>query len=117
MATSSEQSTELAEAVEQRRRELGLTIGDFAAAAGLTRQGLDPIRRGVVKQYEDRTLFGVARALRWAGDWYDRILAGDDPAELATPNGHDVDEVVDLTGLTEDDKAQIRAIVERFKRR
>ena len=72
----------MAEAVEDRRRELGLTIGKLAEAAGLTRPGLDPVRRGDRKAYEDRTVFGIARALRWRSDWYAWLVDGGDPAEL-----------------------------------
>ena len=118
MPTAPERSDELAEIIERRRRELGLTIGAFASTAGLTRQGLDPIRRGVLKSYEDRTIFGIARALRWAPDWYDRILHGGEPTpadEGRTDNG--VDDVVDVTGLSAADKEAVRLIVERFRTR
>jgi transcriptional regulator with XRE-family HTH domain len=67
----------MAAAIEQRRLELGLTPGQFADAAGITRQGLDPIRRGVRKAYQDKVKLGVARALRWPPDAVDRLLAGE----------------------------------------
>ena len=74
----------LAEAIEDRRRQLGLTIGELAEAAGLTRQGLDPLRRGERRSYEDRTIFGIARALRWRGDWYQVISDGGGLEDLPT---------------------------------
>lgn len=65
------------QAVEARMRQLGLTPTTFAHAAGVTVQGLDPVRAGVRKQYQAKTRIGVARALRWPEDWYDRLVAGE----------------------------------------
>lgn len=73
----------MAEAIERRRRELGLSPGDFATAAGLTRQGLDPVRKGYRRAYQDKVRLGVARALAWPLDAIDRLLAGEDPATFA----------------------------------
>jgi transcriptional regulator with XRE-family HTH domain len=72
----------MADAIERRRIELGMTPGEFADAAGLTRQGLNPVRQGRRKAYQDKVKIGVARALRWRGDAIDRLLAGDTPLEL-----------------------------------
>lgn len=69
----------MAERVENRRKELRLSPGDFAGRAGLTRQALADVRGGKRKQYQDVTINGVARALRWKTDWYERILAGKAP--------------------------------------
>lgn len=68
----------MAEAIEQRRLERQLSPGDFAEAAGLTRQGLVPVRRGKRRDYQAKVRHGVARALAWPADWYDRLLAGED---------------------------------------
>lgn len=73
----------MAEAVEGRRRELRLRPGQFAQAAGLTPQGLDPVRKGIRRSYSEKTLDGVAQALRWPTDWYDRLQAGEDPTALS----------------------------------
>lgn len=81
----------MAEAINQRRKQLGLTPGQFATAAGLTRQGLGRVQKGVRAGYQDRTLLGVARALRWPADWYDRLLRGEDwahfPTQVRAPGG------------------------------
>jgi hypothetical protein len=71
----------MAEAIEQRRIEVGLDkVGDFARAVGVTPEGLRPVRQGVRKHYHDKVKFGIARALRWPPDALDRLLAGEDPA-------------------------------------
>lgn len=72
----------MAEAVEKRRRDRGLSPGGFADAAGLTPQGLAPVRAGQRKRYEDKTIVGVAKALAWSMDWYDRLVAGQFPDEV-----------------------------------
>lgn len=69
----------MAERVESRRKELRLSPGDFAKRAGLTRQALADVRGGKRKQYQDVTINGVARALRWKTDWYERLLVGKSP--------------------------------------
>lgn len=75
----------MAEAIERRARAMGLAeVGRFADMVGVTRQGLTPIRKGLRRQYEARTLVGVAEALRWPLDWYDRLVDGDDPATFET---------------------------------
>lgn len=68
----------MAEAVEKRAKELGLTPKSFAEHAKLTGPGLAPVRGGHRRGYEAKTLQGVARALRWPLDWYDRLVAGHD---------------------------------------
>jgi hypothetical protein len=70
----------MARAIESRRLELGLTVGDFTALAGLTAPGLMPVRRGYRRQYQDKVKLGVARALEWPVDAVDRLLAGEDPS-------------------------------------
>lgn len=85
----------MAEAIEARRRERQLSPGDFARRAGLTVQGLAPVRNGVRKGYQDKVRAGVARALAWPVDWYDRLLAGEDSTsfpETEHPNGPHSDE-------------------------
>lgn len=68
----------MAEAVEARRVARGLSPGQFAREAGLTAQGLVPVRRGERREYHDKVRVGVARALHWPLDWYDRIRDGQD---------------------------------------
>lgn len=78
----------MAEAVDARCKELGLTPGQFAYEAGLTRQGLADVRNGRRKKYQDRLKFGIARALHWRNDWYEQLLAGlsPEPNTTATPS-------------------------------
>lgn len=70
------------EAVEARRVSRHLSPGEFASEAGLTEQGLAPVRRGARKAYQDKVRRGVAVALAWPLDWYDRLLAGEDATQF-----------------------------------
>lgn len=70
------------EAIDARRAQRHLSPGEFATAAGLTEQGLAPVRRGDRRNYQDKVRRGVAVALAWPLDWYDRILAGENPAKF-----------------------------------
>ena len=74
-----ERSASLAEAVERRRKELGLTPNALAEATGLSLQALRNIRRGEIRQYQERLTFPLTQALGWSPDSIDRILAGGDP--------------------------------------
>ena len=99
-----------AKAVKQERIGRSWSIRDACAAAGVSQTTWINAEKGL--RISDLSRAAIERALDKPSGWFDELLAGG-PA----PNGHNVDEVVDLTGLTEDDKAQVRAIVERFKRR
>lgn len=68
----------MADAIAGRMADEGITPGLFAELSGLTGPGLTPVRKGQRKAYEPATIRGVATALRWPLDWYDRLLAGDD---------------------------------------
>lgn len=94
---------ELAEAIERRRRELGLTVGDLARITGLTRQGLAPLREGRRRAYQERLTLPVAKALGWQPDAIERLLQGLQPVEIdpAAPEA-------DPTDVT-----QLRAELER----
>lgn len=83
----------MAEAIEARRRERGLAPGEFATAAGVSSQALKPLRRGEARDYQDKVTLGVARALLWPLDWYDRLRAGDDPETLIEPSQRVVDAI------------------------
>lgn len=76
----------MAEAVEARRKERGLSPSDLATVAGLTIQGLAPVRNGKRRQYQDRVRNGVARALAWPTDWYERLEAGEDWRTFPEPS-------------------------------
>lgn len=73
----------LRDSVEARRKELGLSPTKLAEAAGVTLQGLAPIRRGEVRRYQERLTGPLCAALGWTPDLIERILAGDEP-ELAS---------------------------------
>ncbi len=70
------------DAIERRRLELGLTLGQLEDASGLTRQGLMPVRNGYRRAYQDVTKLGVAKALRWPNDAVDRLMRGEDPSSF-----------------------------------
>lgn len=72
----------MAEAIERRMIERGLSPSQFAAAAGVTYQGLLPLRRGERKRYQTKLKLGAARALGWPADAVDRLLAGEVPGEV-----------------------------------
>ena len=106
------------QAIRRRMQELAWLQADLIRESGLSDMTIRPFQDGEPNNSRPATRAKVAKALGWAPDAIDLILDGTDPADLAIQNGRSpADEVVDLTGLTEDDKAQIRAIVERFKRR
>lgn len=71
----------VAAAIEQRRTELGLTVGQMVERSGVTAPALAPLRSGEKKRYNDATKFGLARALNWPRDAVDRLFAGDKPDE------------------------------------
>ncbi len=68
----------MAEAIDKRMRMRRLTPTAFVGLAGLTEPGLAPVRKGVRRRYAAKTILGVAAALRWPVDWYDRLVAGED---------------------------------------
>jgi len=75
----------MARAVEDRRRELGITLPRFREITGLTDQALRNVRRGLRRRYAESTVMSVAGALSWEVDWYDRLLAGEEPVEVSSP--------------------------------
>lgn len=79
---STEEVPGMAQAIEDRRVELELSPGALAEAAGITRAGLVPVRKGYRRQYQDKVKLGVARALRWEPDAIDRLLKGEKPIPL-----------------------------------
>src|SRR5690606_39965041 len=72
----------LAQAIEARRGELGLSLREVAERAGITGETLRAVRRGS-NEPSQLTKRGIERALRWAPGSVDAILAGGDP----TPPG------------------------------
>ncbi|MGV2384200.1 MAG UNVERIFIED_CONTAM: helix-turn-helix transcriptional regulator [Thermobifida fusca] len=76
----------LAQAVEARRGELGLSLREVAERAGITGETLRAVRRGS-NEPSQLTKRGIERALRWAPGSVDAILAGGDPTP-AGPYAH-----------------------------
>lgn len=74
----------MADAVRRRMAERGLSPTLFAEVAGVTTQGLDPVRAGARRNYSSKTRLGVARALGWPLDWYDRIIEGEPASKFET---------------------------------
>lgn len=66
----------MAEAIEARRLDLGLTPGAFAEALGQSTQAARNLRNGLDRDYQDSTRFALARALRWPIDAIERIRSG-----------------------------------------
>jgi transcriptional regulator with XRE-family HTH domain len=114
--------------VRERRLDLGMTQEELAASAGkdLSSATLGKIERGGADLYRDATLRTLCKALAWTSDSIDRILGGADPVVVVVPGNHDIDalprgsapegDIVDLGGLPPEDRAMIRAQVERLRR-
>lgn len=75
-------SDRLRDTIEARRAHLGYTPTTLQAVTGLSAQGLKNIRKGVVRDYQERTTNPLCQALRWTPDSISRILAGGDPVEV-----------------------------------
>jgi hypothetical protein len=75
----------LAEAVNSRMDELGLSPTDLVAATGLTYQGLLNIRRGEIRQYQKRTTIPLTKTLGWTPESIEKILAGGKPELVSSP--------------------------------
>jgi DNA-binding XRE family transcriptional regulator len=105
----------MAEAIEARAMELGLTPGTFAESAGVTRQGLAPIRRGYRRQYQAKLKLGVARALAWPPDAIDRLMAGDDPATFERPTAGEVDYNSRIARMPEHVRRTIDDLIDQFE--
>jgi transcriptional regulator with XRE-family HTH domain len=102
----------MAEKVEARRLQLGLSPGEFAKRSGVTGAGLSPVRKGRRKRYQMKIIRGVAEALRWRMDWYERIVEGLDPVD-----SDPVAAVADaLKGVAEEEWADVIARARRTRR-
>lgn len=107
----------MAEAIERRRKARRLAPSDFARASGLTMQGLAPVRSGVRKGYQEKVRSGVAKALAWPLDWYERLLAGDDPETFPDTEHPDRPRSVDdRLSAVEADVADLRQTLARVER-
>ena len=110
-----EHNAALAEAIEKRRRALGLTVTGLVTKAGVTAEGLRPLRRGDVRSYQERLTVPVCRALEWSPDSIDRILAGLEPIEVEV-NPPDVDLLERIAQMDRDLVALRSLLVETIDR-
>lgn len=68
----------MAKAIEERRESLGMSPTEMGRRADLSAEGLRNVRGGHERNYQYKVRLGVARALRWPLDWYDRFKNGED---------------------------------------
>lgn len=97
--------SEIAELVRDRRVHLRLSQRAAAIAAGVsptTWQSLEKHHQAI----SEMTWVGMAKPLRWPVDWYDRLLAGEDPAGFP-----DVDHGAGTSG---DDADDLKRTIERL---
>lgn len=79
----------VADAIAERRQELGMNVEALVEATGVTRQGLAPLLRGERRAYQERLTMPVCRALRWTPDSIARLLDGEPAKPLSSPVGSD----------------------------
>lgn len=124
MADAPKISKHLAKHVEQRRVELGYTPTTLAEATGLSLQAIKNVRRGEVRQYQERLTGPLTRALGWSRDSIDLLLAGKrpkvvDPNPRVSPLGGGGDRVELLGDLVDRAMAnwteQLAALVDRVE--
>ena len=72
---------ELADLMDARRQELGLTWDEVAAGADMSREGLRRVREGG-RNMRPLTKSGIERALSWTPGSVDAILEGGEPTPL-----------------------------------
>lgn len=104
----------MADAVEARRIARGLSTGKLAELVGVSRQALVPVRKGLRRDYNDDTIFGVARALRWPVDWYERLKGGEPPMDEDDPDHADLEQRLDQ--VEEELRSQRAALLEILRR-
>lgn len=111
----------MAEAIKGRMDDLGLTPGLFIDLTGLTGPGLANVRKGHRRAYEPATIRGVAVALRWPLNWYERVQAGEDwrafPTEEHRPAPRsNADRINALEDEMADVRRTIAALTDRVQR-
>lgn len=100
----------LKEHIAKRCKDLGLSPTEFARAAGVTTQGLVPLRRGERRAYQVRLTGPVCRALQWRSDSIDRILAGKKPIKMPRAASSDTGTVSEFEAL----RARVDLLEKRF---
>jgi transcriptional regulator with XRE-family HTH domain len=79
---AAKRSEHLAEAIEARRRELGLSPTEFAEATGVTPEALRNLRHGDVRRYQERLTGPVTRVLGLVPDAIERLIAGESLSDV-----------------------------------
>lgn len=74
--------TAIGAALKEHARRLKLNVSDLCETAGIARQTWYDLTAGKHPPSHD-TQRGIARAFGWGADWYDRMVAGEQPADLA----------------------------------
>jgi transcriptional regulator with XRE-family HTH domain len=97
----------MAEAIEERRLERGLTLKAFANTAGVTPQGLVPLRKGYRRNYREKLKIGVCTALGWTADSIDLLLNGQPPVR-ATDYGVALAALDQMAPVTRADLERVR---------
>lgn len=108
----------MADAIETRRRQLRIAKGQMAELAGVNRETLRPVRAGLLRDYNDETIFGLARALRWPVDWYERLKRGE-PAvdENGEADPRVSDRLDDLERRADELERLLREVLRRLEER
>jgi DNA-binding XRE family transcriptional regulator len=75
----------MAEAIEARRVEMKIGKGELAKAAGVTAQGIAPLRKGYRRRYQERLTRPFCEALGWTPDSIERLMSGLDPIVTREP--------------------------------
>jgi hypothetical protein len=75
----------LKERFNARMEQLGLSPTALAAEAGVTGQGLIPLRNGKIAKYQIRMTGPVCAALYWTPDSITRLMEGKEAIEIPQP--------------------------------
>jgi hypothetical protein len=128
----------VAELVVERRQRLGIGQDDVVALSDNTvsKSVISLVENGRQLAYASRTMAGLARGLGWTADSIERILRGEEPddddeamiALVERRGGRRVplagrtrataalSGTIDVSDLSEEDRVQIEALVDRLRR-
>lgn len=85
----------LREAVRDQLNATGLTPGEVAVRAGLSRETVRPILHAIPGNYRAPTLAKVSLAIGWTGDSIQRVLDGDAPQQTADTLAGQIQQLTD----------------------
>ncbi|MEU4590083.1 hypothetical protein [Micromonospora aurantiaca (nom. illeg.)] len=112
------QRARLADMIEGRRIELGISVSKAAQAAGIDRATWSSAEKGE-RATQPHNWAGIERALQWKPGSVRAILDGDDPTPADTAD--DVDEEIELVRtdprLTDDMRERIIALIRERRER